>query len=150
MLRQYTIENNSLEITYKKENLKVVRAFVTRVLEQYALSEVIEIPFLVVAVDEVCTNLMIHTPQCNSQKFIKIMIKVDVARAVTIDIVHQGMHFDIESYQTPSIKQIIQKKQKKGLGLLLIKRIMDKVETIRYGDYHTCRLFKKIRKLNLS
>ena len=144
MLRQYTIEDNSLEIACKKGNLKVVRAFVTRVLEKYVLSEVIEIPFLVVAVDEVCTNLMMHTPQCNAKNFIKIMIQVDVARTLTIDIVHQGIHFDIESYQTPSIKQIIQRKQKQGLGLLLVKKIMDKVETLHYGDYHTYRLWKKI------
>ncbi|MCZ6899981.1 MAG: ATP-binding protein, partial [Bacteroidetes bacterium] len=47
-----------------KEKLKKIREFVSEVLHKYNLTEV-KINELVLAVDEVCANLIIHSHNCN-------------------------------------------------------------------------------------
>lgn len=126
-----------------KEQLKEIRGFVNNSLGQHGLSDV-DISAMVLAIDEVCANLIIHSHECNPKEHIEIIINVDIHNGVEFKIVDEGVGFDINQYDEPSIEDLIKSKRKGGIGLILVKKIMDDIDFIKLNNKNTCRLFKKI------
>ncbi|MEL6537310.1 MAG: ATP-binding protein [Bacteroidota bacterium] len=122
--------------------LKEVRNFVNEVLHEYEFSEM-DINRMVLAVDEVCSNLIIHSNNCNPEEMIELRINVD-AEGIVFEIKDQGMAFKPESYKEPALREVIRKKKKGGIGLMLVKRIMDDIEFQSESSHNVCRLYKKI------
>lgn len=139
----------NFEAPCSKDQLRSIRNFVTEVLQQYSLSD-LEINSMVLAVEEVCANLMIHSHQCNPKELIKVYINVEPGKGITFKIRDKGLGFDINGYKEPSIQDIIRKKKKGGLGLMLVKRIMDDIEFKREPSYNTYRLFKKCNSYKVN
>ena len=125
-----------------KNNLADIRNFVNEILSHHFNAE-IEIHHMVLAVDEVCANLMIHSHNCNPKEKIELLIDVQ-NEEVIFEIKDTGNGFNLKNYQEPTIKEIIVEKKKGGLGLMLVKRIMDKVEFIKIDKNNVCRLKKKM------
>ncbi len=126
-----------------KEKLRDIRMFVSESLKNHALPDV-QISTLVLAVDEVCANLIIHSHKCNPKENIEISITID-ADTIVFDIMDNGAGFDISSYNEPSLGEIVKKKRKGGLGLILVRKIMDKIEMITEDNQNICRLVKNIK-----
>jgi len=123
-----------------KKNLAEIRKFISETLNNHFNSE-IDIHHMVLAVDEVCANLMIHSHNCNPKE--SIDLSVDIKKhEVIIEIKDTGHGFNIKNYQEPTINEIIVEKKKGGLGLMLVKRVMDKVEFIKSSKSNICRLKK--------
>ncbi len=128
-----------------RENLKGIRDFVTGVLRNYSLSE-IEINHMVLAVDEVCSNLIIHSHKCNADDAIELSIR-NQATGVTFEIIDRaGTYFDPDTYELPPIKTLVDKGHKGGMGLRLVKTLMDKVEVEYHDSQSTWRLYKGIHR----
>ena len=125
-----------------KKHLADIRNFINKILSNHFDSE-IEIHHMVLAVDEVCANLMIHSHKCNPKESIELLIDIN-NQEVIFEIKDTGNGFNIKNYQEPTIKEIVIEKKKGGLGLMLVKRIMDKVEFIRNENSNICRLKKKV------
>jgi serine/threonine-protein kinase RsbW len=125
-----------------KKHLADIRNFINKILSKHFDSE-IEIHHMVLAVDEVCANLMIHSHKCNPKESIDLLIDVK-KQEVIFEIKDTGNGFNIKNYQEPTIKEIIVEKKKGGLGLMLVKRIMDTVEFIKIENNNICRLKKKV------
>jgi len=109
------------------KRLKEIRRFVTEVLKDYNLPE-LSINELVLAVDEVCANLMIHSHNCNPKESFELSINIDDDSTIIFEIVDHGIGFNVEKYKEPSLSDLIKRKKKGGMGLILVKRIMDKIE----------------------
>jgi serine/threonine-protein kinase RsbW len=122
---------HQIRVTCEKANLKKVRAFVKACLASTPLPEATA-DLVVVAVDEVCANLMIHNHQCNPSQHIEVRI-LPQASAVAIEIVDQGALFEMQAYQPPSLETLISHQRPGGLGLILVLRIMDAIE-VRQED----------------
>lgn len=135
--------NYNYKVPCSKEKLQDIRGFVNQVLGQYDLPE-LEINKLVLAVDEVCANLIIHSHNCNEDEFIELLISVKTNEGITFEIMDQGIGFNICNYDEPCINEIVRKKKKGGIGLILVKRIMDDIQFSKTPDQNICRLFKKI------
>ena len=101
---------------------------------------------MVLAVDEVCTNLIIHSHKCNANDSIELSIK-NQKEGITFEIIDRGaMYFDFANYKNPDLQQLIKNGRNGGVGLMLVKRLMDKVE-VEYKDTHsTWRLYKEIQQ----
>ena len=128
-----------------RENLKGIRDFVTGVLRNYSLSE-IEINHMVLAVDEVCSNLIIHSHQCNADDSIELSIR-NQATGVTFEIIDRaGTYFDPEAYNPPALDELVRTGRKGGMGLRLVKKLMDKVEVEYHDSKSTWRLYKDIHR----
>ena len=119
--------NHKLTVSCCKDKLQNIRTFVQDQLKPYPLSEVI-LNQLVLAVDEVCSNLMIHSHHCNPRHNIELTITVEKGRGIAFEISDEGKGFNLHMYQEPCIEEIIKARRKGGVGLLLVKRIMDRVE----------------------
>jgi serine/threonine-protein kinase RsbW len=136
--------NYRFKVPCKKEKLRDIRLFVSDALKNHDLPDV-QISTLVLAVDEVCANLIIHSHKCNPKEYIEIAISVDTNKNIVFDIIDNGAGFDISSYSEPSIGEIVKEKRKGGLGLILVRKIMDKIELITEDNQNICRLVKNCK-----
>lgn len=126
-----------------RDNLRLIREFVTVVLRNLSLSE-IEVNQLVLAVDEVCSNLIIYSHNCNPDYFLEINIE-DQSGELLFEIIDQDANFfDISKYKEPKISNIIKERRKGGVGLMLVNRIMDTVEVAVEEHQNIWRMTKKI------
>ncbi len=138
MLKQYNFITPC-----SKKKLRAIRDFIGTNLKKHDLDE-IEINMIVLAVDEVCANLMIHSHACDPTKSLELVMKIDGKQeGVTFDIIDKGSSFNILNYKEPTIEEIVTNKKKGGLGLMLVKRIMDRVEFKSMSKKNICRLYKK-------
>lgn len=133
-----------LTISCKKDNLSVIRKFVGDSLDVYSISD-IEKHKLILAIDEVCANLIIHANECNSNESLDVDLDVEPENKITFTIIDSGEGFDITKYQEPSIEELITTKRKGGLGLMLVKRIMDKIEFTTEKNHNICKLIKQLK-----
>ncbi len=126
-----------------RENLKGIRDFVSNVLKNYPLSE-IEVNQVVLAVDEICSNMIIHAHQCNEDDFIELNIR-NQKEGIVFEIIGKSEElFDLSHYKPPSITEIVQQGKKGGVGLMLVKKIMDDVEVSKENSHNVWRLYKKL------
>jgi len=126
-----------------RENLKGIRDFVTNVLKNHPLSE-IEVNQVVLAVDEICSNMIIHSHQCNEDDFIELNIR-NQKEGIVFEIIDKSEEvFDLSHYETPSIAEIVRQGKKGGVGLMLVKKIMDDVEVSNENSRNIWRLYKKL------
>jgi serine/threonine-protein kinase RsbW len=134
--------NYKFQAKCTKDQLSMIRRFVNNVLMKYELTD-LEINAMALAVEEVCANLMIHAHNCNPNEKIELSINVQKDKGFTFKIMDKGIGFDFNNYKEPSLQDIIKQKKKGGLGLMLVKRIMDSVEFKPGNNYNTYMLFKK-------
>ncbi len=135
--------NHQYKIPCSLKKLEDVRAFIRSVLAPYNITK-IDRNNIILAVDEVCANLMIHSHQCNENEFIELNIYIKNRSEITFEFVDIGVGFNISNYQEPSIKDIVNEGKKGGLGLILVKKIMDDINFSTKNNQNTCRLTKKI------
>lgn len=115
------------------DNLKLIREFVKVVLTDYQLSKN-EINQLVTAVDEVCSNLIIHSNQCDDTKSIEINIENKKSDMLIFKIIdNNSRFFDPKNYEPPTLDKIIEERRRGGLGLKIIQKIMDSIEVKKNG-----------------
>ena len=69
---------------------------------------------------------------CQSGKFI-------------FEIVDDGSLFDINEFHEPDLGNLVHQKRKGGLGIRLVKAIMDNVEYLKRDEKNVCRLTKIIK-----
>lgn len=131
------------KVSCRKERLRDVRSFVKDVLEKHGLSD-IDVSTIVLAIDEVCANLMIHAHHCNPKEFIELEINATKGEGFEFNIIDTAEMFDIGNYEEPTIEDVIKMQRKGGIGLILVKRIMDDIQIITGPDKNICRLIKKV------
>jgi serine/threonine-protein kinase RsbW len=134
----------NISVPSEKSNLQRIRAFIIDVLREQHLSEV-EVHSMVLAVDEVCANLIIHSNNGLLNHSIDVEINLKVKGKIVFDIIDKGSGFDLRKYPEPDINEIIRQKKKGGVGLMLVKRIMDDIDFITKEDYNIVRLTKNLQ-----
>ena len=136
---------HQFECSCQREKLKEIRLFVSEVLNEIGLSE-IESHKVILAVDEVCSNLIIHSNKCDPSEKLEIYVEDGGDGKVLFEIVDYGIGFNYKNYKEPNLEEIIRKRKKGGLGIMLIKNIMDGVQFSNDGSKNVCRLMKKFKK----
>lgn len=108
------------EISY----LHQIRQFITGIASESGMSEE-DIENIELAVDEACANVIEHGYEPDApNKNITVRMEIDTSKLV-LTIIDQGKHFDPRSRKHPDIKELIDMKRDGGLGISLIKRVMD-------------------------
>jgi len=133
----------NLKVYCEKTRLKDIREFITEKLKAYVHDD-LEINQMVLAVDEICANLIIHSNYCNANEVINLEVFVE-KEGVTFEISDEGEKFNLNNYKEPSIQEVVQTKKKGGIGLLLVRRIMDRVEFVNKEQKNTCILHKRFK-----
>lgn len=129
-----------LNLSCQTSALSELRNFLQQNLAIYKLSEV-ERHQITLAVEEVCANLIIHSHGCNPKDQIQLEIK-DSCEKMIFEITDDGIAFNLLEYEVPQLKQVVEAKRKGGLGILLVKKIMDEIEFESKNGQNICRLIK--------
>lgn len=136
--------NYQYNIGCSLSNLKGIREFVRASLKGQRLAE-IELSAIVLAIDEMCSNLMIHAHHCNPDHLLELHIHTHDHGLLIFEIIDDGNVFDINQFHEPDVDNLVHEKRKGGLGIRLVKSIMDKVEYLRQDGRNVCRLTKEIK-----
>ncbi len=133
---------HTFQTSCNKSRLREIRSFTENVLREHDMDE-LEISTVVLAVDEVCANLIIHGHECDDEH--ELRLEVDVRKdKVVFNIIDKSEMFNINQYQTPRLEDIIRMQRKGGLGLILVKKIMDDIRIFPKGDHYVCQLTKNM------
>ena len=133
----------SYKIPCSTNHLRDLRKFLSGILGNLDMKNVDD-NALILAVDEVCANIIIHS-NCEETEFIEMTVDVKENLLIFEIIDGSANSFDINAYHEPKIKDIIKTRRKGGFGLMLVKRIMDKIEIENSKGKNICRLYKTIK-----
>jgi serine/threonine-protein kinase RsbW len=135
--------NYQYKIGCSLENLKGVRDFVRKSLRGTVVSDVV-LNEIILALDEMCSNLMIHAHHCNPNHLLEMHIETSNKGIIVFEILDDGEMFDINRFQEPKLDNLIHEKRKGGLGIRLVKSIMDDVVYTHRDGRNICRLTKRV------
>jgi serine/threonine-protein kinase RsbW len=126
------------------ENLKGVRDFIRTTLKNHGIADLV-ISEIVLALDEMCSNLMIHAHHCNPEEIFELHIYIENNKPLVFELIDDGTVFDINQFNEPALNNIVHEKRKGGLGIRLVKSIMDKIEYQNRSGRNVCRLIKTLQ-----
>jgi serine/threonine-protein kinase RsbW len=132
-----------IKLPIETVNLEIIRDFVAHIAQNMGFSEE-NIHRIELAVDEASTNVIKHAyKKTNSnQKFISIQVTTYPDR-LQIDVIDSGKGFNPKKIKTPEMDIYLKEMKRGGLGLYLIKALMDKVEyQIKPGIRNKVRMVK--------
>jgi len=88
---------------------------------------------IMLAVDEACTNVIKHAYEFKPTYDIDIDIR-STDRKLEVIITHTGKSFDPQSVKSPNMPEYLRKYQRGGLGMHLMRSLMDEVEYKSFPD----------------
>jgi serine/threonine-protein kinase RsbW len=134
-----------LEVPSNTENLAMIRDFVNGIGLRAGLSAN-EIGKLELAVDEACANVIEHAYGPEVTKEVSIRATVD-EESIQIDIVDTGTGFDPGQISQKDLGQLVSERKSGGLGMRLIKTLMDEVHyEVIPGQKNELRMIKRLKK----
>ena len=135
----------TLQVPSSTENLALIREFVTTVGRQAQFEES-DLSNLELAVDEACANVIEHAYGHDITKEVVVRAIFD-DESLHISVIDEGLGFDPNKTPEDSVEQLIHDRKSGGLGIRLIKKLMDEVSyEIVPGQKNELHMTKKIRK----
>lgn len=138
MREVFRVKKNStniftLNIPSRTDNLEIIRDFIIGIAKKFGFDDD-GISEIELAVDEACANVIKHAYNYDESKKIDITVETNSSK-LTITISDQGRGFDPSRLESP--EQRLQKHARGGLGIALIKKVMDEVSfDIHPGSNH--------------
>lgn len=135
----------TLQVPSSTENLALIREFVTTIGRQATLHDE-EINKLELAVDEACANVIEHAYGYDITKDVSVRATFDDEK-LKISVIDEGLGFDPAKVPQKSVDELIHERRSGGLGIRLIKTLMDEVsyeiEPGQKNELHMTMLIKK-------
>jgi serine/threonine-protein kinase RsbW len=135
----------SLKIASATENLEIIRDFIIRIALKGGFDQDTS-EQIALAVDEACTNVIKHAHNFDSRRMIDISVLLEDDK-IKITVCDKGKGFDVTKLDKPDLSKYIHESRKGGLGIHLMKTIMDSVEyNFNSGAKNQVILTKLLRK----
>lgn len=119
-------QTSKLRLYCKTGNLIELRRFLEHSLENSSF-DANQRHQMILAVEEVCANMIIHSNHCDSLKFIDIRVFMENDIQV-FEISDHAAAFNMLEYPEPDLEEVMKTKRKGGLGIMIVKKVMDKIE----------------------
>lgn len=131
-----------LKLLSESENLELVREFITKIVLKAGFNAD-DVNKIELALDEACANVVKHAyPKDSALKQLSIVAEIDY-KAFTIIVTDQGKGFDTAQIKSLDIGQYVAEMKIGGLGIYLMKNLMDEVEFhIEPGKRNEVKLVK--------
>ena len=134
---------SALRIACSRAHLQEVRDFVRNYLSARQLSEK-TVNQVVLAVDEVVANFIIHANGEDENQFLDLKLAFD-AHNINVEIADHGDTIFLPApHQNPNLRDYIREGRKGGMGMTLVNRLMDRVEFFTRGNHTVCHLSKHL------
>ena len=121
-----------LKIPTQSTNLKIIRDFITDIAKKAGFDESGSCD-IALAVDEACTNVIKHAYRGGDDKEITVKVRYDSDKIV-ISISDTGKGFESEPEDEAAVRKRLNKLQRGGLGIYMMKKAMDEVVFHRDSD----------------
>jgi serine/threonine-protein kinase RsbW len=137
-------KTGELRVKSRTENLSEIRDFVSGKARLAGIPEA-TVENIILAVDEACTNIIKHAYKLSPEG--EIIIKIDFDKEkFTVTIIDYGKSFEPERVPLPDLQKYYREHRVGGLGMYLMKSLMDDVEYSSVpGEYNQVLLSKNIR-----
>ena len=119
------ISKKEIVVKSTTDNLAMIRDFIKNTTSELGVPDEI-IGKIILAVDEACTNIIKHAYKNSpdGQIFISTLF---ADSKFSITITDEGQHFDPGKIPVPDLNEYYKQKRVGGLGMFLIKKLMDEV-----------------------
>ena len=107
------------------DNLATIRSFIKKFSLQVGFDEDTSNK-IILAADEACTNIIKHAYKYSKTGKININVSFN-NKKFRISITDEGTHFNSKSIKEPDLKKYYEEKRIGGLGMFLMKKLMDEV-----------------------
>jgi len=132
----------TLHVPSSTENLALIRDFVSNVGSQAGFGEK-EVARIALAVDEACANVIEHAYGSDNTFEVTVRATIDPEQ-IQFEIIDKGRGFDPSQIQPKDVEELIRQRKSGGLGLRLIRTIMDDVQyQIVPGEKNELKMVKK-------
>lgn len=132
-----------LKIPSTTDKLHLVREFISEAARKHGFDEE-SVSKIALAVDEACTNVIKHAYNYSANQEIEIRIAIGDGNFEVI-ITHGGKMFNPDAVKTPDMREYLSHFRRGGLGMHLMRSLMDRVEYRLLPDQKTeVHLFKHI------
>ena len=126
-----------------EDQLEDIRSSIRNVLSESDLSAKATNSVLL-AVEEACTNVIRHA-YLQGPGVIRIKVKLYQDRVI-FSIFDRGRKFDLDHSEVPDLDRYVRTGRKGGLGLYLIRKMMDSVEYYSRDGENELRMEKRSEK----
>jgi serine/threonine-protein kinase RsbW len=132
---------HSLKVPAKIENLHQMMEFIRSFMEANQINNT-AIMQTELAVEEALVNIINYAyPDKNGDMELRCAFSAD--RKISFDLIDSGLQFDISKMKEPDITKPVEEKPIGGLGIFLLKRMMDDVRYIRENNQNILTLVKQ-------
>ena len=139
MFRQ--IHKEELKVPAHTDYLADLRDFVVRLGRKYSFSEKMVTAFKL-SVDEASTNIMRHAYRESGGEGYIIIRALVRKTSVTILLIDQGKFFDPTRVKDPDLDRYVQIGKKGGLGIFMMRKLMDEIDYRKTEEGNQLRLTK--------
>ena len=137
-----------MSLTSEIKNLTAVSDFVAAFAREHGICEN-DTYALQTAIDEACANVVDHAYEGKPDGQMHILCSLSRGQ-VTVTIVDYGKPFDPQAVPRPDVSAPLHKRQEGGLGLHLMRNMMDSVEfSFDAAKGNRLTMKKKVRHENL-
>lgn len=102
-----------------------------------------EVEEIRLAVDEAMTNVIKHAYSFDETKTVYVTVSFS-GNEFWVAIQDHGTAFNPETYEEPNVPERVKQGKKGGVGVYLIKRLMDKVEYSQSNSLNEIKMIKKL------
>ena len=135
------MKTSRLQVESRTDRLIAVRDFVSEAARAFGFSDE-DISKIALAVDEACTNVIKHAYRSDPTKIIHVDVHAGNG-TFEVAIQDDGIRFNPMQVQPLDMKEYLTHYRRGGLGVHLMKSLMDKVEySIVPGKANEVRLIK--------
>ena len=133
-----------LRIQCSRHNLQQVRDFVREFLLSANGNEVV-VNQIVLAVDEVVANFIIHANSEDASQYLDLLMQLH-DHSLDVEIADHGTNLFLPSGTAPApdLHEYIRQGRKGGMGMALVSRIMDSVVFFERDSHTICHLTKQL------
>lgn len=136
-------KNRELKVKSRTDNLSVIRDFIRNSAKDAGIAPE-DADNIILAVDEACTNIIKHAYKSVPDGEIIIRIEYN-NRKFKVTIIDFGNSFEPEKVPSPDLKKYYREHKVGGLGMYLMKKLMDDVKYKSIpGKYNQVLLSKNI------
>ncbi len=139
-----TLAKHILRVSATTRHLSEVRDFVARHARKFGFSES-DVEDIRLAVDEAYTNVVKHAYHNDTNQVVQIELGGNNYE-FWISLIDDGDSFDPKTYHEPNIQQSIHNGKRGGVGVYLIRQLMDMVEYRKSDGQNEIRMRKTLRK----
>lgn len=134
----------TLNVKSRTENLSLIRDFINSSASEINIPKDI-VENIILAVDEACTNIIKHAYKNAPDGNILIKVK-PTSKKFVVSIIDNGISFNPDTVPEPDLQKYYRQKRVGGLGIYLMKTLMDEVKYIsKPGKYNEVLLSKNIK-----